>query len=108
MGAILLATFVCVPIIEIVLFIEVGGRIGLGPTISVVVLTAFAGTFLLRQQGLATLRRAQASLEENRFPLDEVFDGLCLVGAGAKTKNQKGRNHCEKYDVYKLKTVVHY
>lgn len=83
MGAILLATFVCVPIIEIVLFIEVGGRIGLGPTISVVVLTAFAGTFLLRQQGLATLRRAQASLEENRFPLDEVFDGLCLVVAGA-------------------------
>jgi UPF0716 protein FxsA len=83
MGAILFAIFVGVPIIEIALFIEVGGRIGLGATVGVVVLTAFAGTALLRHQGLATLRKAQASLEENRFPMDEVFDGLCLVVAGA-------------------------
>ena len=83
MGAILFAAFVGVSIIEIVLFIEIGGRIGLGPTIGVIVLTAFAGTTLLRHQGLAILRRAQASLTENRFPMDEVFDGLCLVVAGA-------------------------
>ena len=83
MGAILFAAFVGVPIIEIALFIEVGGRIGLSATIGVVVLTAFAGTALLRHQGLATLRKAQTSLEEKRFPMDEVFDGLCLVVAGA-------------------------
>ena len=83
MGAILFAAFVGVSIIEIVLFVEIGGRIGLGPTIGVIVLTAFVGTNLLRHQGLAILRRAQASLIENRFPMDEVFDGLCLVVAGA-------------------------
>lgn len=83
MGAILFAILVGVPIIEIALFVEVGGRIGLAPTIGVVVLTAFAGTVLLRQQGLSTLRKAQSSLENNRFPMDEVFDGLCLVVAGA-------------------------
>ena len=83
MGAVPFAAFVGVSIIEIGLFIEIGGRIGLGPTIGVIVLTAFAGTTLLRHQGLAILRRAQASLTENRFPMDEVFDGLCLVVAGA-------------------------
>ena len=83
MGVILFTAFVGVPILEIMLFIEVGGRIGLAPTIGVVILTAFAGTVLLRQQGLSTLRKAQAALEENRFPMDEVFDGLCLVIAGA-------------------------
>ncbi|NQV85359.1 MAG: FxsA family protein [Rhodospirillales bacterium] len=83
MGAIILAAFIAVPIIEITLFIEVGGRIGLAPTVGVVILTALAGTALLRHQGLATLRKAQASLQENRFPMDEVFDGLCLVVAGA-------------------------
>ncbi|MBC8338667.1 MAG: FxsA family protein [Rhodospirillales bacterium] len=83
MGVILFAVFVGVPILEISLFIEVGGRIGLWPTIGVVILTAFAGTVLLRSQGLSTLRRAQANLEDGRFPMDEVFDGLCLVVAGA-------------------------
>ncbi len=83
MGAILFIILVGVPIIEIALFIEIGGLIGFWPTIGVVVLTAMAGTTLLRQQGLATLRAAQASLEQNRFPLNEVFDGLCLAVAGA-------------------------
>lgn len=72
-----------VPIIEIALFIEIGGLIGVGPTIAIVILTALAGAALLRQQGLATLRSARASLEQNRFPIDEVFDGLCLALAGA-------------------------
>lgn len=72
-----------IPIAEIAVFIEVGGRIGLWPTIGTIVLTAMIGTFLLRQQGLATLRSVQASLEQNRLPLVEVFDGLCLLVAGA-------------------------
>jgi len=72
-----------IPIAEIAVFIEIGGRIGLWPTIGTVVLTAMIGTFLLRQQGLATLQKVQLSLEQNRLPLAEVFDGLCLLVAGA-------------------------
>lgn len=83
MGVILFIILVGVPIIEIALFIEVGGLIGFWSTLGVVVLTALAGTTLLRLQGLATLRKARASLEQNRFPMDEVFDGLCLAVAGA-------------------------
>ena len=83
MGGFIFAAFVGVPILEIALFIEIGGAIGFWKTIGVVVLTALIGTALLQQQGLATLRKAQASLAENRFPMDEVFDGLCLIFAGA-------------------------
>ena len=79
----LLAAFVVVPIVEIAVFIEVGDRIGLWWTLGLVILTAIVGTSLLRSQGLATLSRAQASLQRNEAPVAEVFDGLCLLVAGA-------------------------
>ena len=71
------------PLVEIAVFIQVGERIGLWPTLAVVILTAVIGTALLRAQGLATLRRAQESLEQQAFPINEVFDGACLLFAGA-------------------------
>jgi len=83
MGLFILIAMIGVPIAEIAVFIDVGERIGLGPTLVVVVLTAIMGTALLRMQGFAVLIKAQASLQENRFPLNELFDGLCLVFAGA-------------------------
>lgn len=83
MGLIILMGLIATPIIEIAVFISVGERIGLFNTIAIVVLTAIAGTALLRWQGLSVLSRAQESLRENRLPLEEIFDGLCLVFAGA-------------------------
>ena len=74
--------FLCIPLVEIAVFIEIGGLLGLWPTIGIVVLTAMLGAMLFRIQGLATLRQAQANLETNVFPAREVFDGLCLLVAG--------------------------
>lgn len=82
MGAIVFIAFVTVPILEIVIFMEIGEIIGFWPTIGIIILTAMIGTGLLRHQGLATLSKAKASLEQNRFPVEEVFDGLCLLIAG--------------------------
>jgi len=83
MGLILLAAMIGVPILEIAVFIEAGRLIGLWPTVGAVIVTAIVGTTLLRIQGLATLFRAQRNLEEGRLPIVEVFDGLCLLLAGA-------------------------
>lgn len=83
MGLILLILMIGVPIIEIAVFIEVGGWLGLFPTLIIVVLTAVIGTGLLRHQGFSTLARAQQHLAAGRFPMAEVFDGLCLLLAGA-------------------------
>lgn len=78
----LLLALLIVPILEIAVFIQVGGAIGLWPTIALVLLTAFAGTALLRAQGFAVMRRARESLARNELPVREVFDGLCLIVAG--------------------------
>lgn len=83
MAFIALIAFIAVPIIEIAVFIEVGGRIGMWSTVGIVILTAMLGTALLRQQGLSVLFRIQENLRANRMPVQELFDGVCLVLAGA-------------------------
>ena len=44
--------FIAIPIIEIALFIQVGGLIGLWPTLALVLLSAVIGTALMRSQGM--------------------------------------------------------
>jgi UPF0716 protein FxsA len=82
-GLVLLLGLIGLPLLEIALFIEVGGRIGLWPTLALIVLTAVIGLWMLRQQGFAVLMRAQRQLAEGTLPVGEVFEGLCLVIAGA-------------------------
>lgn len=83
LGLVLLAAFIGVPLLEIALFIKVGGWIGLGPTLALIVLTAVIGAWMLRHQGISVLMRAQRQLAEGSLPVAEVFEGLCLVIAGA-------------------------
>ena len=71
-----------VPLIEIAVFIQVGGWIGLWWTLTLIVATALAGTAMLRHQGLATLGRAQQTVERGQIPVQEVLDGVCLLVAG--------------------------
>lgn len=82
MVLIVLVALIVVPLVEIAVFIKVGGIIGLGPTLVVVIATAILGTALLRHQGLSTLARARESLARNEMPVAEVFDGVCLLAAG--------------------------
>ena len=56
----LLFLFIAVPVIEIALFIQVGGLIGLFPTLAIVIFTAILGTYLVRGQGLSTLSTLQS------------------------------------------------
>ncbi len=74
--------FVLVPIIEIALFIQVGGAIGLWPTLGIVVLTALAGTLLVRAQGLATLRDVQRSLRGAGDPVGPLANAALILVAG--------------------------
>jgi UPF0716 protein FxsA len=78
-----LLLFIGVPIAEIATFIEVGGLIGLWPTLAVIVLTAVIGTALLRRQGLKVLEQAQVALSQGRPPVSSVVDGVFLLIAAA-------------------------
>ena len=83
MGLIILIAMIVIPITEIAVFIEAGDLIGLWPTIGVVILTAVIGSTLLRHQGFSTMVRVQESMNAGRLPVAELFDGLCLLIAGA-------------------------
>lgn len=83
MGLVLLAALIAVPLIEIALFIEIGGWIGLWPTLGIVVVTAILGSWALRLQGLSTLARARQQVDRGVVPTRELFDGACLLLAGA-------------------------
>ncbi len=81
--SILLVLIITVPLLEIYLLIKIGGLIGVLATILLIVLTAVLGTALLRQQGLATLNRFQASLGRGELPAIEMLEGVALLIGGA-------------------------
>lgn len=68
--------------IEIYLFLLVGGTIGILPTILLVLLTAVLGSILLQQQGIATLQRVQQALERGEVPTNALLEGLIIVVGG--------------------------
>ena len=75
--------FLIIPLIEIGLFIAVGGEIGLVSTLLLCVVTAVIGAALIRHQGLETLFSARQAMDRGEIPVREMFDGLCLAVAGA-------------------------
>lgn len=74
--------FVAVPIIEIGLFIQVGGFLGLWPTLAIVILTALVGTTLMRAQGMAALKKLQTNIESGGNPADPIANGAFILIAG--------------------------
>ena len=72
-----------VPIIEIGLFIEVGGWIGTWPTIGIIIVTALLGSWLLRRQGLQALREMQSRLIAGDAPGQLLAEGAMILFAGA-------------------------
>ena len=75
--------FVAVPILEMIILIKVGGLIGAIPTIAMVVLTATVGIWLLKLEGLATLRRVQEKMATGQLPETELLEGIMLIVGGA-------------------------
>jgi len=79
----LLIAFIAVPIIEIALFIQIGGFLGLFPTLAIVVLTAIAGTYLVRTQGLSVLSQLQSRFREMNDPSEPLVHGTMILFSGA-------------------------
>ena len=82
MSGIILLILVLVPIIEITLFIQMGGVIGPGWTIILVIATAMIGVSAMRRQGMATLASAQLAQAQGRAPVAEVGHGILILLAG--------------------------
>jgi UPF0716 protein FxsA len=80
---ILFLLFILVPILEMVVLINVGQSIGILWTVILVLLTAFVGINILRQQGLSTLSRANWRIRSGQLPAQEILEGILLAVGGA-------------------------
>ncbi|MFV0243866.1 MAG: FxsA family protein [Qingshengfaniella sp.] len=78
----LLIAFIAVPLIEIGLFIQVGGLIGLWPTLAIVLGTAILGTTLVRSQGSSVLRDIQGAFNRLDDPTEPIAHGAMVLIAG--------------------------
>jgi UPF0716 protein FxsA len=79
----LVVIFILVPIAELYVIIQVGGAIGVIPTLVLLLADALLGSMLLRHQGRAAWIRFNRALAENRLPHKEVFDGVLIIFGGA-------------------------
>ena len=79
----LVLIFILVPIAELYVIIQVGGAIGVIPTLVLLLLDALLGSMLLRHQGRAAWIRFNRAIAENRLPHKEVFDGVLVIFGGA-------------------------
>ena len=76
-----LLLIILVPILEIYLFIKIGGQIGAFTTISLIFLTAIIGGYYVRYEGLNTLKSGVTHLYKNQMPLFELMSGAALAVA---------------------------
>ena len=80
MNSVLIA-LILVPIVEIYLFIKIGGQIGAFNTISLICITAIIGVFYARYEGLNTLRSGFSQLIKNEAPIYEIISGAAIAFA---------------------------
>ena len=70
-----------VPLLEIYLFIEIGGQIGAFNTILIILTTAIVGIYFVRLQGLSTLKSGVTQIYKNQIPVYEMMSGAALAVA---------------------------
>lgn len=75
--------FLVIPFMELAIFASVSEHIGIWTTLSLAFITAIIGGLLVKYQGLQTIFSMRQAMDQGKMPLSEIFDGFCLVAAGA-------------------------
>ena len=75
--------FVFLPLLELVLLLQIGARIGAWPTVALVVTTGILGATLARSQGLRVVSAVQRRLAVGELPGRELMDGMAVLIGGA-------------------------
>lgn len=75
--------FVAVPIIEIALFINLGGWLGTFPTLAIIVITAALGTYLVKTQAISTFETIKTKFGSLQNPTEPVAHAAMILFSGA-------------------------
>jgi len=65
--------------LEIFLLIEIGGKIGVLNTISLIFLTAIVGIYFAKLQGIKTIKSGFLNLYQNKIPIYEMISGASIA-----------------------------
>ena len=79
----LLLLFIGIPLLEITLFIQVGGAIGLGWTLAIVIATAVLGAWMVRSQGARAMLDLRSSFSSLQDPTEPLAHGAMILFSGA-------------------------
>jgi UPF0716 protein FxsA len=79
----LVLLFIVLPIAELYVIIQIGGAIGVLPTLAILIVDSLVGAALARSQSRAAWERFNRALAEGRVPGREVFDGAMIIVGGA-------------------------
>ena len=71
--------FICLPALEIYLFIKVGGQVGALNTVALIFLTAIIGLYFAKHQGMQTLKSGMINLYQNKIPIYEMMSGASIA-----------------------------
>ena len=82
MFLVFLLLLVVVPIVEIAVFFQVASMIGVLDTLGVLLLFSIGGLLLVRHEGMGTMAKMRAELNEGRVPGSHLADGFWLLVAG--------------------------
>ena len=75
----ILLLIIVIPVIEIYLFIKIGGQIGALTTILLIFSTAVLGIYYAKYEGLNTLKSGFSQLSRNETPAYEVVSGAAIA-----------------------------
>ncbi|MCP4691733.1 MAG: FxsA family protein, partial [Desulfobacterales bacterium] len=78
----LFLAFTLIPVIEIYLLIKLGGVLGPLNTVLIVIITGVVGAHLARMQGMQTMLRIRASVQQGVTPAEEMVDAMIIFVAG--------------------------
>ena len=79
----LLLLFIGIPLLEITLFVQIGGAIGLGWTLTTVVITAFLGSWMVKSQGALAMQNLRSSFSNLQDPAEPLAHGTMILFSGA-------------------------
>ncbi len=75
--------FTLIPVVELYLLIKTGTIIGSLNTVLLVIFTGFAGAWLAHMEGLNTMAKLRANLQQGLMPAEELLDAAIIFVAGA-------------------------
>jgi len=78
-----LLLLVLLPLVEVAVFAQVGGKFGAMTAVMMTLFTAFLGVFLIKTQGFRTLSLVREQIAQGEMPAQTVLSGLMVFICGA-------------------------